>query len=277
MASLRRVLVDFATPGTKHRYGRARSQTGELRLPRSRGPHPVAVVIHGGYWRARYSRRITRPIAADLTRRGWATWNIEYRRIGRGQGGGWPATFEDVASAFDVLADLGSPTLDLDRVVAIGHSAGGHLALWAATRSRLPADAPGADPRVHPIAVAALAAVTDLEASASLTFPGEPVHQLVGGTPAEFPARFALANPRRRLPLGVPVLLVHGEGDETVPLSRSRDFAAALREAGDSVELVELPVVDHRAVVDPRTPAWARTAEHLARLPGAPIAARIAA
>jgi acetyl esterase/lipase len=120
----------------------------------------VAVVLHGGYWQAKYGKLTTRPLSVDLTRRGWAAWNVEYRRLGRGQGGGWPQTFDDVARAIDLLADLGDPRLDLGRVAAVGHSAGGQLALWAGNRPGLPEGAPGASPRVTIGRVVALAPVT---------------------------------------------------------------------------------------------------------------------
>jgi acetyl esterase/lipase len=226
----------------------------------------VAVVIHGGYWRARFSRRVTRPIAADLARRGWASWNLEYRRVGRRQGGGWPTTFEDVAAGIDALADVEPGMLDLERVALVGHSAGGHLALWAAARPSLPDGAPGARPRVPAAAVAALGAVTDLEAAVSLTEPGEPVYDLVGGSRATVPDRYDLANPIRLVPIGIPILLVHSADDETVPVRRSRDFAQAAREAGDRVDLVEPAGAGHREVIDPRRPAWAVTTSWLAEL-----------
>lgn len=260
------VLHDLASGGRVHRYGPGRQQLAELRLPPGAGPHPAAVVVHGGYWRARYTRRTTRPLCAELTRQGWATWNIEYCRLGRRQGGGWPATFLDVAAAVDALADAAPDSVDLERVAAIGHSAGGHLALWAATRSDLPDGAPGARPRVQIAAVAALAAVCDLEAAPALTRPGEPVHALMGGTPDELPDAYSLANPRRRLPLGIPVMLVHGDADGTVPLRRSQQFAEAARAAGDEVAFTVVPGADHRAVADPRTEAVKPTVDWLSRL-----------
>lgn len=203
------------------------------------------MIVHGGYWRARYGRRPSRAIAADLARRGIAAWNIEYRRLGRGQGGGCPATFDDVAAAIDHLAKLGDPRLDLGSVTAVGHSAGGQLALWAAARP-----SPGVPIR----RVVAQAAVCDLAAA------GEPAHALMGGTPAEVPDRYARADPMRLLPLGVPVLLVHGADDETVPLGRSRRYLEAARAAGDAVELIEPSPGGHRVHVDPRQVAWEATA-----------------
>lgn len=268
-----RALRDFARAGQRHRYGTRATQTAELRLPpRVEGPLPVAVTVHGGYWQASRSRRLTRPMAAHLARRGWATWNLEYRRVGRRQGGGWPATFEDVAAGIDRLAQL-DERLDLDRVVAIGHSAGGLLALWAAARPGLPPGAPGADPRVRVNAVAALGAVSDLEADEQLTRPGQPVHALMGGSPDQVPERYELANPRRRVPLGIPLLLVHGDADEMIPVARTREFAQAARQAGDQVEVVEFPGANHMAVADTRTTGWEATVGWLGELGWASVAA----
>lgn len=242
MPSTARVVLDLLVRPERRRYGPRRPQHADLYIPPGDGPHPVAVTIHGGYWRAQYGRFFTRGIAADLARRGIAAWNIEYRRIGRWQGGGWTATFDDVAAAIDHLADLRDPRLDLGRgVAAVGHSAGGHLALWAAARE---------GPRVAVSRVVAQAPVCDLAAA------GEPAHELMGGSPAEVPERYAAADPMRLLPLGVPTLLVHGAGDETVPVKRSRRFAAAAAAAGDPVELVEPEPGGHHVHVDPRSEAW---------------------
>jgi acetyl esterase/lipase len=133
-----RLILAFLRRGASHRYGPDRSQRAELHMPARQGPHPVMVVIHGGSWQARHGKIVMRGLVGDLVRRGWAAWNIEYRPLGNG--GGWPATFEDVAAAIDHLRQLDAP-LDLTRVCVLGHSAGGHLALWAAGRERLPSDA----------------------------------------------------------------------------------------------------------------------------------------
>lgn len=242
MPSTLRVLLDFVGRRERHRYGPHRCQRADLHLPAGAGPFPVVVTIHGGYWRARYSRRITRAIAADLARRGVAAWNIEYRRIGRAQGGGWPTTFDDVAAAIDHLVELGDRRLELPSGVSLlGHSAGGQLALWAASR-------PNAGRPVK--RVVAQAPVCDLSRA------GEPAHALLGGTPDEVPERYEAVDPMRRLPLGVPVLLVHGADDDTVSVRRSRAYAERARAAGDSVELVEPPSSHHRVHVDPRSAAW---------------------
>jgi acetyl esterase/lipase len=268
LPSTLRALLDLRPPRRRERYGDHRQQRAELRLPAGAGPHPVVVVLHGGFWRPRRTLVYMRPLCAELARNGWASWNVEYRRVGRGQGGGWPATFADVAAAIDRLAELDAP-LDLTRVAALGHSAGGHLALWAAARPGLPAGAPGADPKVALSAgVAALAAVSDLEATPDLYEPGGAVFDLMGSTPTDAPdRRYELGNPIRRLPLGVPVLLLHGDADETVPVRRSREFAAAARAAGDDVTLAEPAGSGHRGVVDPRSGEWTPVLSWLERRP----------
>ncbi len=244
-----RALLDLRRTAAEHAYGSDPEQTAELYLPDGDGPRPVCVALHGGFWKARYTHRHLRPLCALIARRGWAVWNLEYRRVDRR--GGWPATWEDLGAGIDALAGLDAP-LDLDRVVALGHSAGGHLALCAAARPGLPAGAPGAAPRVRLRAVAALAAASNLEATRSFLAPGGAVHDLMGVTPEEAPdERFALGNPIHRIPLGIPALLVHGTEDTTVSVRRSREWVEAARVAGDTVELVEFPG-EHRAVVDPR-------------------------
>ena len=158
-------------------------------------------------------------------RRGWAVWNIEYRRLDGG--GGWPTTFEDVAAAIDRLAELEDPRLDLERVTILGHSAGGHLALWAAGRSNLPAGAPGAfagPPLIRPRRVISMAGVADLGFAYRL-WHGGAVRALMGGSPEEVPERYAAGDPIRLLPLSIPVLIVHGVLDETVSVKLSRSYA----------------------------------------------------
>jgi acetyl esterase/lipase len=255
MASLRFLLDLLRRPSARYRYGPAPLQRIDLHLPPGDGPHPVAILIHGGSWLGglRYSKLLMRPVAADLTRRGWAAWNVEYRR---GNTGGWPVTFDDVAAAVDLLAEKNDERLDLERLVAIGHSAGGQLALWVGARPTARAGAPGRDPRVRISRVASLAGVCVMEEPAR----GEPVGAIgtfLGGGPDEVPDRYAEAEPLSRVPLGIPTLLVHGKADETIPLKRSRQYAQAARAAGDEVELVEIPGADHRDPIDPRGECWA--------------------
>jgi acetyl esterase/lipase len=213
-------------------------------------------VIHGGFWRARYGRKLMTPVSRDLAGRGWAAWNIEYRRLGNLSGGGWPCTFDDVAAAVDLLADL--PALDLSRVVAIGHSAGGHLATWVAARPSL-----DAEPRVRVTAAVSQAGVVDLRHAWELRLSAGVVEQLLDGTPDERPDRYALASPAELVPTGVPVLLVHGGRDDTVPPIISERYLAAARGAGDPCEMVLLEDEDHYGHIDPANPLWRTVVEWL--------------
>jgi acetyl esterase/lipase len=259
-----RLVRDFLTPGRTHRYGDVSSaQQAELHLPRGRGPHPVVVLIHGGSWSAGIRKPVMRALARDLVRRGHAAWNIEYRRLGRG--GGWPMTFADVAAAIDRLAQLDAP-LDLGRVTLYGHSAGGHLALWAASRGHLPEGAPGHAPLVHPLAAVSAAGVCDL-AQTYREAPGGVVGMLMGGGPDDVPDRYAAGDPIALVPLAIPVLLVHGTADATVSVRRSRNYAQAARTAGASVELVEIPgeAGAHRSHVFPSSASWTAIASWLER------------
>jgi len=239
-----------------HHYGSDPSQLGELFLPRGHGPHPVVVVVHGGYWRARYDRSLMTELCLDLAGRGLAAWNLEYRRVG--SSGGWPETFEDVAAGVDALVDLDAP-LDLDRVAAVGHSAGGHLAFWAAARPTLRDGAPGAHPRVCVRAAVSQAGVLDLDLSAQLSPSAEPTRALLG-THDEHPDRYELASPRKRVPLGIPQLVLHGDHDDTVSIRIATSYAEAARAAGDRCELVVLNGIGHFEHIDAGSSAW-----HVAR------------
>jgi acetyl esterase/lipase len=248
--STARIVLDVLGRPERHRYGSHRCQRADLHVPPGDGPHRVVVALHGGYWRAKYSKRLMKPICADLARRGVAAWNVEYRRLGRGQGGGWPATFDDVAAAIDHLASLEDPRLDLaSGVTAVGHSAGGQLALWSASRT---------DARVPVTRVVAQAAVCNVAVA------GEPAWEFLGGSPSQVPERYAAADPMQLVPLGVPTLLVHGPDDETVPVTRSREYAQAAAAAGDDVELIEPSPGGHRVHIDPRAGAWQAAAGWIA-------------
>lgn len=251
-----RVALTLPRRGRPVSYGADPSQRLDLHVPRGRGPFPVAVVLHGGYWRTQYGKLVTRPLSLDLARRGWAVANLEYRRLGtgRGSGGGWPMTFDDVAAGIDHLARLDAP-LDLSDVSLVGHSAGGQLALWAARRSVLPSGAPGADPRVAARRVVALAPVTDLGRARDHT------EVLLGGTADRVPERWMQADPSRFGAPPVPSLVVHPVDDETVPVKRSREYAERW-----GVRLVETSG-RHRDPIDPTSPSWAAAVSWLQTRP----------
>lgn len=247
-----------------YRYGPDEDHIGDLWLPAGSGPHRVTVVIHGGYWRAYFKRDLMDAVCRDLVGRGWAAWNIEYRRVGAG--GGWPSTFRDVATAVDFLDLLAARhPLDLTRMIALGHSAGGHLALWTAARGGLPEHAPGAGPVLRPAGVVSLAGVSDLRLAEQLGQGSHAAAELLGGTPDQRPERYGLASPAERLPLGVPQALVHGDRDINVAPEISDAYAVRARKAGDDITFVRVPG-DHFSLIDPATAAWAVCAEQLDRI-----------
>jgi acetyl esterase/lipase len=254
-----------------HRYGAGPDRFLELSLPDGPGPAPVALVLHGGFWRPAYGIELARPLAADLAGAGFAAVAVEYRRVGAG--GGWPGTLDDVAAALDRLAGLPDVSrLDLTDVTAIGHSAGGHLAAWLAGRHRLPPGAPGAAPRVRVTAAVLQAGVLDLAAAAAQRLGNGAVLDLLGGGPGEVPERYAAADPIRLLPTGAAVLCVHGAADDVVLAETSARYAIAAAAAGDRVELRVVPG-DHMAVIDPASLAWATARDWLTHgRAGAPYA-----
>lgn len=228
-------------------YGDHPAQVAELTRPDgpSRG---VVVVVHGGFWRARYDWSLGRPLAADLASRGWTTLNLEYRRVG--DGGGAPATLDDVAAGIDLLDAAG---VDTRTVVALGHSAGGHLATWAATRTRDPRWAGG----VEVTHVVAQAGVLDLVQAARDRLGDGAVQAFLGGEPDEVPTAYALADPAQQVPHDRPVWCVHARDDENVPFAQAAGYVASVAAAGGEATLVEV-TGGHFDVIDPRTAAWAR-------------------
>ena len=251
------------------RYGTDEWQFGDLRLPSGAGPHPLVIGIHGGYWRARYGLEHFGHACAALTDAGYATWNIEYRRFGNA-GGGWPGTLRDVALATDYARTLAeSYSLDLSRVVTVGHSAGGHLACWLAGRRRVAAES--AVYTTDPLALrgaVALAGVLDLRRAWELRLSEGVVSNFLGGTPEEYPDRYDAASPFALLPLGVGQTLVHGTADEDVPYRMSEEYATRARESGDTVGLVTLPNAGHFELIDPLAKEWATVVEAVRRMVG---------
>lgn len=218
-------------------YGESPEQFGDLWTPDDvAGPSPVVVLIHGGFWRNRYALDLMDPLAADLAAHGFAAWNIEYRRVGD-EGGGWPGTFDDVAAAVDHVEALAAEHgLDSGRVALVGHSAGGHLALWAAGRT---------EAAVVPVVAIGQGPVTDVIACAEAGLSDGAAIELLGGTPADVPERYAFATPAVRA--GVRTVAVVGTEDVNVPPA----FSAG------ATETIVVDGADHFDLIDPDHSAWA--------------------
>jgi acetyl esterase/lipase len=241
----KRAILDRPPPpaDTRIAYGADGLQFGDLRLPSGEGPFPVVIVIHGGFWRAQYDLLHIGTLCAAFTAAGFATWNLEYRRVGHA-GGGWPGTCQDVLTGAQFVAELArSYPLDLRHIVATGHSAGGHLVCWlAAEHQQLPFALRGVVP---------LGGVLDLREGARRNLGDGAIQDFLNGS-----TDYQLASPMERLPLGVPQIVIHGELDESVPLDLVQGFVAAAVAAGDHVELHALPHTGHFAPIDPSTHAW---------------------
>ncbi len=253
-----------AAPATARlAYGPEEQQFGDLRLPPGEGSFPVIIVIHGGFWRARFGLDFMGHFAQALTDLGFATWNIEYRRIGQ-PGGAYPGTLLDAGLAGDHLRKIAPQyKLDLQRVLAIGHSAGGHLSFWLAGRPQI-ADTDQLytpDP-LKLLGAISLAGVTNLRRGFDLKVGGGVVEQLLGGGPDQFPERYYGASPSELLPLGVPQVLIHGEADDTVPFTISQEYFNKADLLGDPIKLVSLPGAGHFEVVDPKSKEWAVIVEN---------------
>lgn len=222
-------------------YGKDPLQFGDLRLPAGAGPHPIVIFIHGGFWRAAYNLDHAGHLCAALARAGAATWSIEYRRIGNA-GGGWPGTLEDIVHGAEHLVRMAPRyNLDLRRLVASGHSAGGHLVLWLAAQRAV--DLRGVVP---------LAAVTDLRLAWRMQLSNGVVKEFLGGSPEQVPQRYDSASPMELLPISVPQRLIHGTTDNIVPFEMSKRFAKKSHNA----RLVPLQGAGHFELIDPRAKEW---------------------
>lgn len=241
-------------------YGSAPSQFAELFKPAGPGPFPVVILIHGGCWTVQFGG-ITqmRNMAGALTQNGIAVWNVEYRRVDE-EGGGYPGMYQDVATAVDRLKlEAGAQQLDLTRVVAVGHSAGGHLAQWAASRHKLPQSSPAY--RAAPLAIGqviSLGGLADLRHEEALikTSCERDMLQLTGLPSAARPDVYADTSPAELLPAGVRTVLVTGEFDTVSPLRVAQDYARRAKAAGDAAEVVLLPNASHYDEVAASSPAW---------------------
>jgi acetyl esterase/lipase len=236
-------------------YGQAGSQFGDLYVP-SGDARGTVVLLHGGAWETEEDLSIVKPVAEDLRREGYVVWNVEYRRVGE-SGGGWPGTFDDVAAAIDHLAVLAEDRpVDLERVVIVGHSAGGTLALWAA----------GRDGSVRPRGFLSLAGLTDLASCVEEDLLVGACARVLGGTPAEVPDRYREASPAARLPTGRRQRLVHGIDDDIVPVRQSQDYVALAQAAGDPAEVVTVPNAGHFQLIDIQHPAYGEVLTQISQL-----------
>ena len=235
----------------RHFYGPDPSQYGDLHLPAGNRRAGTVVLFHGGWWGPKYGADNLDGAAADLAGRGWTVWNVEYRRLGLG--GGYPQTLADAAAAIDYLATLGDA--GTGRVVAVGHSAGGHLAVWAAGRAKLPADAPGAAPVMELTGAVSLAGVLDLTAAASAMLGNGAAVALMGGGPGELAEQYAIADPFLRMPIPAVVRCVHSRSDDRVPFAQSVTYTEAAAALGQDAQLVEVEG-SHFSIADASSAAW---------------------
>ncbi len=241
-------------------YGSDSNQFFELRLPsgKNKSPHPLVINIHGGYWRARYNLDHAGHFCAALTARGLATANMEYRRVGN-DGGGWPGTFADIRSGYQFLRQHArARNLDPQRFIAMGHSAGGQLALCLAAH----------EPSLT--RVVSLAGVVDLQRAYQLHLSNDAVVDFLGGTPREVPDHYREADPMQ---LSIPQArqwLIHGSADDVVPPDFGRDYVAAKQKRPgkekEDAHLLEISEAGHFDLIDPRTPAWKRVEQTVLKL-----------
>jgi acetyl esterase/lipase len=239
-------------------YGDDPNQIGELRLPPGSGPFPVVVLIHGGCWLPQAPRYLA-AMGEELKKDGIATWNIEYRRIGQA-GGGWPGTYLDVGRAIDHLRTIAPRYhLDLDRTAVLGHSAGGHLAMWAATRRRL-----GRENAVYVADPINMAGTIDMSANIGHMEEkcrGPVVTSLMGGTVSAVSDRYRTVSAQTHLPLGVSQVLIWGDHEDFVPQPLVEQYVDAARRAGDRARLIVVPAAGHFETASPFTAAWAAVRE----------------
>ena len=238
-------ILSLAPPKADARvaYGRDENQFVDLRLPKKKGPHALGIVIHGGYWRARYDLEYAGHLCAALTAKGIATANLEYRRVGNA-GGGWPGTFADIRAGYQFLTQNARKyQFDTRRIVAIGHSAGGQLGLCLAAHE------------TGVKAAISLAGVVDLQRAYALHLSNDAVVEFLGGTPAEVADHYREADPMK-LAIRARQWLMHGAADDVVPPAFSKDYVSAKQKMKEDARLVEISGAGHFEVVDPRSGAW---------------------
>jgi acetyl esterase/lipase len=268
----RDVLTRAARPPDQAlRYGEGEYQVADLRIPLSSSSSaawPLVIFLHGGFWRSEFDRTHTGPLAESLTSSGFAVCTPEFRRTGS-SGGGWPETFRDISAAVDILpgvvSEVTGGAADMGRVVLAGHSAGGHLALWAAGGRSAAGGSAAAGGRSasggsaspgRVVGVVSLAGVCDLAACYRLDLGDGAAAELIGGGPEQVPGRYRTADPMGLVPTGLAVRLVHGTDDDLVPSDLSRAYALRAAAAGDDVRCELSPGYGHFAVIDPLSGLW---------------------
>lgn len=234
-------------------YGKDPNQFGELRFPKTGGPFPVVMNIHGGFWRAQYGLGHAGHLCAALTGKGYATWNVEYRRVGN-PGGGWPGTFEDIKSSYRFIPQIAKQyKLDASRILVMGHSAGGQLALALAA---------------HELAVArvvSLAGVVDLQQAYRDHLSNDAVVEFLGGKPSEVAEHYREADPMD-LSIKAKQWLIHGAADEVVPPMYSRNYVETKQRRGEDAHYLEIGPAGHYELIDPRSPAWSKVLDTVLRM-----------
>lgn len=252
--AIRHIAARAAWPAETIPYGPARDEVADLRVPPTAGPHPVVVLIHGGFWRETVGRDLLDGIAIDLTRRGWATWNIEYPRIG--SGGNRVTTPAAVETAIRSLAAIAEDrNLDLSRMIVIGCGSGGYLAIRSAAEEH--------EPRFR--ALVGLAPIGDLEAADHAAVGDGAVAAFMQGPSGDESERYAAPSSDETLPLGIPLLVVHGDRDDRIPVELSRSFVGRAADLGDTVVYHEFEGVGHDVLIDPESTAWQTVADEIDR------------
>jgi acetyl esterase/lipase len=248
-----------AEPHLTLRYGDLPDQVADVRLPAGDERRPLVVVVHGGFWKAEFDRAHAGAQSVGLADAGYIVATVDYRRVGQ-PGGGWPGTFDDLAALTDAVPSLVAEALpdrvDPTRTVLVGHSAGGHLAAWAAARHLLPVESPWHRAAPLGAGVVSLAGVLDLVLSERLGLGGHAARKLLDGSPRHQRTRYALADPAALVPTGGRLVAVHGTTDDIVPIELSRRYVDLARAAGDQAELVEIDGCGHFELIDPLSAAW---------------------